>query len=231
MHMASTSFKDNDGVEQALTGLVVRHNIRDPLLAALQQHQNIGDNAILAGNIAAAAQMMQQPMGGPDAAALQQEALAILQGLQQEQKPKLKLAPVTEAPHLPIPHVALPDPNLSTAQFKKELYVKEEPVAIGYKGAACAPRKSLFSGLASASQQPPPQQQLAPPEPGALHGPSDEFMGSTGAAGVPKGLLALEDHSQGEEEGEEGNMADAFQLTDADREGIQQRRQQRRSHG
>lgn len=64
--------------------------------------------------------------------------------LQQDRKPM----PATAAAHLRIPDAPLPDANLSTADFKKELYVKEER-----KDGAATGRKSLFSSLASTSQQ------------------------------------------------------------------------------
>lgn len=77
--MASTRFKDNEGVEQTLTGLVVRHHVLHPLLGRLKLHQDDLNQNAQAGNIAAAAQMMQA--GGAAVGAVA-DAGAMLRGVQ-----------------------------------------------------------------------------------------------------------------------------------------------------
>lgn len=75
LEMASTSFKDDKGEEQTLTGLVVRHEILQNLINALHEHQGGVAHAAQAGDIAAAQALMN---GAQNAAAM---AGAIMHGV------------------------------------------------------------------------------------------------------------------------------------------------------
>lgn len=65
----------------------------------------------------------------------------------QDIKPK---QPISAAPQL-----CLPDPDLPTVQFKQELFVKEEQGLPSTSAGVRGRRKSLFTSLASTSQQQP----------------------------------------------------------------------------
>ena len=261
LEMASTRYTDPTGVEHALTGLIVRHHIHDKLMEALQQHQSIGNANAMASNIAAARQMMKGAAGAQaTAAAADAQAILRSQQQELKPKPEPVTAP-PHLRLLGAPLPGLPDPSLPTAQFKQELHVTEEfagsaenhsrPRKSLFAGLAPSPQQ-LPPQQAQHTQPQQAQhmqpQQAAPQLLVSLHGAnaaaaagpsvlsganvSVNVSVTVGAAQMKEGQKEGSDCEEEEEDGVgAGGLAAAYRLSDAERQRIQQHRQQRKSQG